>query len=466
MKRFFISLFALTALVFNGCGSGGDNGNGGGSEEYSVVLYDALLDYQQTLSFPAGTDIVGSLPSGGWYRGGGSEPITALTITENLNLYAIANVHEIRTEEQLDAVRNNLTHNYILLNDITLTGETLDSEKGWTPIGDSEANSLSEANGFSGIFNGNYHKITGLFIDITSYDSENYSFIGLFGYLTGTVKNLGVEIGEVGIKFSSASGSYVGGIAGRVNYGTIKNSYTKGDITSYSFSDTSYSAAGGIAGYFGNGTITYSYSTGRITSFSTYISEAGGIAGYLSDGTVENSYSTGKITSISTVYTIAGSGYPSYAGGIFGRSRDSTIKNSYSTGDITTSHVNADKSALVGGIAGDAINGSIENCAAMNENISDTRLGFFQRIANQSSATLTNNFANSGMLVNGSVVTTGAADNENGADKELSLFEDQALYENDLGWEFGNDGDALIWKMPPEGSAYKYPILYWQTEAP
>jgi hypothetical protein len=422
-----------------------------GAGEHAAVLYDNKLNYQQTLYFPAGTDIVDSLPSGGWYRAEDTLPINNLTLTEDITLYAIANVHEIRTEEQLNAVRNNLAHNYMLLDSVTLTSLTLDSAKGWTPIGDSGANS------FSGIFNGNNHKITGVFIDITSTENSNL-YTGLFGYLTGTVKNLGVEMAAAGIKVSFRSGSYVGGIAG---YATkvIENCYSKGNISS---AGNIFSYVGGIAGYI-NGTIANSYHIGDITSStsSSYdISTAGGIAGYLSYGTIENSYSIGDITSSSTSRA-------SYIGGIAGNLYSGTVKNSYSTGKIVSTSTNSDSYA--GGIAGENYYSTIENCAAMNVDITSSGAGVrIGRIAGYlpSTFTLANNFANSGMLVNGSVVTTGAADNENGADKELPLFEDQALYETDLGWEFGNDGDAFIWKMLPAGSAYKYPILYWQTEAP
>ena len=67
---------------------------------------------------------------------------------------------EIRTIEDLYSIRNNLSGNYILMNDIDLTEATAqggdwDSGKGWDPIG-------GEENPFSGTFDGNGHSIIGL----------------------------------------------------------------------------------------------------------------------------------------------------------------------------------------------------------------------------------------------------------------------------------------------------------------
>lgn len=91
---------------------------------------------------------------------------------------------------QLDQVRNfcNKTSVYFkLMDDIDLTEWIADNNpsQGWVPIGNSSDNS------FRGTFDGNNHKITGLYINRSSSD-----YVGLFGYLyTGysIVKNLKVE---------------------------------------------------------------------------------------------------------------------------------------------------------------------------------------------------------------------------------------------------------------------------------
>jgi hypothetical protein len=204
---------------------------------------------------------------------------------------------------------------------------------------------------------------------------------------------------------------------------------------------------GGIGGFV-RGTVKNSYSTGNITSSDVYQSLAGGIAGYV-DGNIENSYSTGNITSSASD--------DSYAGGIAGKV-DGNIENSYSTGNITSSSSGAYQS-YVGGIVG-YVNGTIENCAAINPII--TTGGYIGRVFGYlySSGSFINNFANSGMLLNGA--TTNIDNDENGTGRTLSLFRNRTIYETDLGWEFGDDSDHP-WTMPqPDGSGY--PLLYWQTD--
>jgi hypothetical protein len=494
MKHFFIPLFAVAALVFAGCGGGSDgNGGGGNGEEYSVVLYDNNLEYKQTLTLPGGKDVKGSLPSGYlWYYEEKPESITSLVLTGDVTLYSLPNVHKISNETDLNNVRHNLNHNYILLNDIEL-----DSAVRWLPIGDSGTNS------FSGVFNGNGNKIEGLYINITSSDDTVYA--GLFGYLKGNVRNLGVELDAKGISISVSDTVHAGGIAGRVTQGIIVNSYTAGDgsitISSSSSSAHNYSTAGGIVGHVDVGVIMNTHSTVDVTAnssnsapFTYATSHAGGIVGDVNNaGIIANSYSTGNIKSDSSDYFsyaggIAGElnaltsigGEPSailnsystgdiaaatasasssdysYAGGITGRVRQSTIDGSYSKGVIKATGT----SSKAGGIAGYADSGSeIEGCAAINPSISGVTV---KRVAGDTfSAALTNNFANKDMRLDGSTVTETDANDKNGADKDLSLFQEQDTYKTGLGWQFGDDDDNP-WKMPPSSSEYTYPILYWQ----
>ena len=81
---------------------------------------------------------------------------------------------------------------FVLSRDITLTDV-------WTPIG------VDEQITFSGTFDGNGHTISGL--ELNSEDP----YCGLFGHLSGTVRNLSVE-GNI-----STTQDYCGGIAGFMN---------------------------------------------------------------------------------------------------------------------------------------------------------------------------------------------------------------------------------------------------------
>ena len=120
---------------------------------------------------------------------------------------------------------------------------------GWTPIGSSK--SLP----FDGVFDGEDHTIT--------LDSENdASYQGLFGVLTGTVRNLTVNVHVTG-------GDYVGGIAAYC-CGTIADCSVQGSVTGSSY-------VGGIVGYLGPGSsITECESGAAVTGEGTAI---GGVVG-------------------------------------------------------------------------------------------------------------------------------------------------------------------------------------------
>lgn len=279
-------------------------------------------------------------------------PITNHDLTSDIRVYAVQNVTEITTQGQLAAIntdRTALAGRYILLNDIALdenkAGFDID---GWKPIGNE-----SYYYPFNGIFNGNNHKITNLWINRPSTES-----VGLFSIIEGAqIRNLGVETD--GIK----GDNFVGAIAGDAYDSNITNSYSKGDISAYGavggivghFQDgdlaDSYSTGningssdvGGIAGVFRRGSITNSHSTGNISCLNSGL---GGIAGILEYANITNSYSTGRISSgnfIGEYPSEDATEYPSeFAGGIAGiTAGDSLILNSYSTGDVrgTRQHI-------------------------------------------------------------------------------------------------------------------------------
>ena len=94
----------------------------------------------------------------------------------------------------------------VLQSDINLS-----EEENWTPIGTKE-------HPFAGTFDGGGHIISNL-----TTDAEK-EYQGLFGYSTGTIKNIGIESGAVKGK------SYVGGIVA-VALGRIENCYNKANIS-------------------------------------------------------------------------------------------------------------------------------------------------------------------------------------------------------------------------------------------
>ena len=150
----------------------------------------------------------------------------------------------IYTVEDLDAVRNDLWANYILMNDLTFEPADFEEggrfEGGWTPIGTDE-----EA--FYGIFDGNGHVIRGLKITDARLTREDLNpgrengrfvgkYVGLFGYcrlsgrfaedgvtpmLTGYIKNLGMEAGSVSAGYGPddvGDRLFAGAVAGYSEY--------------------------------------------------------------------------------------------------------------------------------------------------------------------------------------------------------------------------------------------------------
>ena len=157
----------------------------------------------------------------------------------------------------------------------------ISSISNWTKIG------TSTTVCFSGTYDGDGHKITGLSITSTT-DSYN----GLFGVIGagGTVKNLGVT-GAI------LSGSTAGlGILAGYNFGgTVENCYTTGTVT------TSHNNPGGLLGT-STGTVTKCYSTATVTATGATSSNVGGLigAGLNTSGSISQCYSTGNVSNNNT----------------------------------------------------------------------------------------------------------------------------------------------------------------------
>ncbi len=192
--------------------------------------------------------------------------------------------------------------------------KTWNSGQGFSPIG--------SGGSFEGSYEGDGYTIDGLYINRpTEY------YVGLFGFVAGTVKNLFVT------NVNLTGGYYSSGFAG-FNKGTIQNCYSDGSVTGSTI-------AGGLVGYCA-GTITTCYSTVDVTA--TY-GPAGGFVGYLAGTTITNCYSLGSVTRAS------GSTYTEFAG-FCGRNYDGKIKNCYSAGKVIyTGATNPTDKGFAGGMA-------------------------------------------------------------------------------------------------------------------
>jgi hypothetical protein len=186
--------------------------------------------------------------------------------------------YEIRTAIDLQAMQENLSANYIVVNDIDASGTVnWNNGQGFNPIGDVR---------FTGSFDGQNHTISNL--SINRLDDNN---VGLFGAIGagGEVKNVGV------INVNMTGYNKVGSLAGSNYNGNISNSYSTGNVTG----DNWY--VGGLVGG-NNGNISNSYSTGNVTGEERFV---GGLVGG-NNGNISNSYSTGNVSGNSNVGGLIG----------------------------------------------------------------------------------------------------------------------------------------------------------------
>jgi parallel beta-helix repeat protein len=303
---------ANTFLIWGACGS--------------VWTIDEGQDYPHL----AWENLAGDIINGPTYGGGNGTP-------ENPFL--------IYTVEELNMVGLSFCDwdkNFKLMADIDLSGYSYD-----TALIAPYVDPSFMATFFTGVFDGNGHKISHLTI-------QGGGYLGLFGLIDSfaEVRDLGVvDVNIVG------SGDRVGGLVGR-NYGSVTHCYITGVISGISrvgglVGGNVYGAVvtqcysidvvsgveyvGGLVG--GNdGFVTQCYSNSAVNATEW---GAGGLVG-AHTGTVTNCYSTGAVTGVE------------YVGGLVGGS-SGRIANSYSTGLVSGSWD-------VAGLVGQNYNGDVTNC--------------------------------------------------------------------------------------------------------
>lgn len=258
----------------------------------------------------------------------------------------------------LQAIKNNLSENYQLGNDIDCSDTVnWNSGAGFMPLG---ANSSVC---FSGTLDGQGHNILNLVINRPTTNN-----VGLFGYTKSTA-----QIYSVGIQGGFISGkNYVGGLVGYNDGSTFNNTFTTCSVDGYSYVGglvgqnnrtitvasargpvTGSTYAGGLVGY-NTGTITYTYATGKVSASSLYI---GGLVGD-NAGTITTSYTTGSVSGGTNV------------GGLVGYNTG-TIMDAFARGTVTGSNT-------VGGVMGCLSGyGKIENTYATGSVTGPTNVGGF-----------------------------------------------------------------------------------------
>ena len=270
------------------------------------------------------------------------------------------------------------------------------SDHYWTPIG-------SGPNPFRGHFDGCKHEVRGLVVSVEQDAGEVYA--GLFGYLYdgATIRNLGIRLGEGGVK-ATLTGDYepnfesvacAGGLAGYLNKGSISNCYVEGDACVMATGPKNAYAGGLVGLVLNETTITHCYTTVNVGTggLQKDSCNAGGIVGRLgSNGEISYTYATGTVDAENA----------SYAGGICG--------NSY---------------------------GRITNSLALNTKINGLNAG---RIAgNGKGVTFASNYASPWVQLSGQTFPDNQVANQNGANTYLDSFE------TDLKKEDPSSGWASNW---------------------
>ena len=365
---------------------------------------------------------------------------TAQAATTNADGYI-----EVRTVEDLYNIRNDLTANYILMNDIDLTAATAKGGdwdfmgNGWNPIGSGDIYGNNE---FSGKFNGNGHTISGLRIELVNVPDGMTSvpYVGLFSSVSGHIYDLKVVGGSISANYNvytdhtdNYSGR-IGSIAGKCS-GTLTDVH----VDNYVEGQWSY-AIGGLVGELATGGLVDLCSNqGEIKSRENsykYYSYVGGIAGVVRQGIVSKTYNSGLILGIYS------SNQCPYVGGIAGwingtSSTQASIKDSYNAGNVVI-YRSSTSEYLIGelyrnGIAYLGSYATITNC--YNSAIAYYGIGY----NNHSSVTIS-----SAYYISGGV-------NSNGATSlTASQMKIQSMY---AGFDFEN-----TWIMSPTAN-YPYPQL-------
>ena len=275
---------------------------------------------------------------------------------------------------------------YILIEDIdaTYTAEW-DSEAGFNPIGNNNSN-------FNGTFDGKGFTLSNLIIDRTT------DYIGLFGYNTGTIKDITLDSVDI------TGDDHVGGLVGRndgenSNVGIINNSNSSGSIsgnfsvgglvgsTTISSIENSTSSANvkgtdnNVGGLVGGSTTISSIENSTSSGSVSGMNNVGGFIGFNDSGIITDSTSYGNVEGDANVggfvgqyqnaitspaFKIANS--TSYGdvvgkggntdgniGGFVGRNQEGTINNSLSSGSVQGGNLN------VGGFVGNNISGTYTN---------------------------------------------------------------------------------------------------------
>ena len=286
-------------------------------------------------------------------------------ITDSDEAYEIGNAGQLYWFAGLvngtltDGTAQNLKANAVLTADITVNEDLLtsinteedgnvtngSSFKAWRPMG------MADENGegyYKGIFDGNGHSISGLYVNRDESDDVDDRFkvgIGLFGYYSGVTRNLSV------LDSYMRGEDCIGGIFGYNDGGTIQNCYSAATVCGDSY-------IGGICGRSeGDSIIENCYNTGYVYGTTRSI---GGICGD-NYSTIESCYNIGIIEGNFMVGGIVGVSS--------GLGNTIWIKDCYNRGNVIGDTKD------IGGIGGYIGSSLVENCYSQATVSGNTNVG-------------------------------------------------------------------------------------------
>ena len=260
------------------------------------------------------------------YSVSGTEEQKTFNVKTGTGLVAWANY--VRAE--------NWNTNCTLEADVTLTGS-------WEPIGNDETP-------YTGTFDGNGKTVTGLAI------TSSNRYVGMFGYVTGTVQNVNLEQVTVTNNYTEQyQAGFTGAVAGYLSgTGTITGCSVSGSVTITGPNGNAGGVVGSNSGIISNCKVN----TLTIKGANSNGNVAGGVAGTNSK-TIENCQVDDlTITDVTT------------AGGVMGKDESS---NAALTGcSVNDSSVTGNNHA--GGVAGILYYGNLAGCSVENTTITTNNI--------------------------------------------------------------------------------------------
>ncbi len=360
---------------------------------------------------------------------------------------------QIQTTEQMNEIGlypEDWDKHFLLMADIDLIGFT--------------GTSFNIIGNFTGVFDGNDHTI-----------SNFSSYRGLFGSVSGEIKDLGL----IDPTINAGTGSSVGSLVGSLNNGTITNCYVEGGsveglfvvgglvginygTVTNCYSSNSVSGIAEVGGLVGRnfGTITNCYSSDSVSG----IGEVGGLVGE-NEGTITNCCSSGSILGegwyvgglvgenygiITNCYSAASVTGDSHVGGLVGGNWD-TITNCYSTASVTGDD-------CVGGLAG-LNSGVITNCYSIGSVTGGYSVG---GLVGQNVSCYSPWGCYEGEIWNSfwDIETSGQTTSAGGTGLSTNQMQIMSNF-TDAGWDFvGETFNSIedIWFIPQQD----YPHLWWE----